>query len=160
MAPHALSAMRPEGANTRDICPGASGLSAKGGTLAEDDQTRHLCNYPREVLLVVGLTMGGTTAFYPHHLRAEVPEALGGLDDTQTTLVTAGSLIFALCQQPVYGALLDKIGCKTVLTWFGVTGTLFTIPLLDALQGTKSAFTAFLLTAAAWSPATHRSTRW
>jgi len=37
-----------------------------------------------------------------------------------------------------------------VLIWFGVAGTLFTIPLLDALQATKSALVAFLLIAGAW----------
>jgi MFS transporter, MHS family, alpha-ketoglutarate permease len=52
--------------------------------------------------------------------------------------------------QPAYGALSDKIGRKTLLIWFGVMGTLFTVPLLYALQATKSAWTAFLLIAAAW----------
>jgi MHS family alpha-ketoglutarate permease-like MFS transporter len=69
----------------------------------------------------------------------------------QTTIVTGGSLIFALILQPIYGALSDRIGRKALLIWFGVAGTLFTIPLLDALQGTKSAMTAFLLIAAAWA---------
>src|SRR5580765_5910146 len=73
-----------------------------------------------------------------------------GLNDNQTTLVTAGSLVFALVLQPLYGALSDRIGRKAVLIWFGVTGTLFTIPLLDALQATKSAIVAFLLIAGAW----------
>lgn len=36
------------------------------------------------------------------------------------------------------------------MIWFGVTGTLFTIPLLFTLQATKSGFVAFLLIAAAW----------
>jgi MHS family alpha-ketoglutarate permease-like MFS transporter len=73
-----------------------------------------------------------------------------GLTPGQTTLVTAGSLIFALCLQPLYGALSDRIGRKPLLIWFGLGGTLFTIPLLNALQATHSALTAFLLLAAAW----------
>src|SRR4029077_15869945 len=73
-----------------------------------------------------------------------------GLNDSQTTVVTAGSLIFALCLQPIYGAISDRIGRKALLTWFGVTGTIFTIPLLDSLQAPKSALVAFLLIAAAW----------
>ena len=72
------------------------------------------------------------------------------MTDGQTTLVTAGSLVFALCLQPIYGALSDRIGRKPLLIWFGVTGTIFTIPLLYALQSTKSAIVAFLLIAAAW----------
>src|SRR6202023_3369794 len=73
-----------------------------------------------------------------------------GLNDNQTTLVTAGTLIFALILQPLYGALSDRIGRKPVLIWFGVMGTLCTIPLLDALQATKSVTVAFLLIAGAW----------
>ena len=112
---------------------------------------RALAKYPREVLLVVGLTMGGTTAFYTYttymqkFLRLSV-----GLDEIQTTTVTAASLIFALCLQPIYGALSDRIGRKALLIWFGVMGTLFTIPLLDALEVARSGFVAFLLIAGAW----------
>ena len=112
---------------------------------------RALAKYPREVLLVVGLTMGGTTAFYTYttymqkFLRLSV-----GLDEIQTTTVTAASLIFALCLQPIYGALSDRIGRKALLIWFGVMGTLFTIPLLDALEAARSGFVAFLLIAGAW----------
>jgi MHS family alpha-ketoglutarate permease-like MFS transporter len=112
---------------------------------------RALMQYPREVLLVVGLTMGGTTAFYTYttymqkFLRLSV-----GLTDNQTTIVTAGSLIFALILQPICGALSDRIGRKPLLVWFGVMGTIFTIPLLDALQGTRSVLIAFLLICGAW----------
>jgi len=74
-----------------------------------------------------------------------------GLDDAQTTIVTAGSLMFALILQPLYGALSDRIGRKPLLIWFGVAGTIATIPLLDSLQGTRSMLVAFLLIAAAWT---------
>ncbi len=73
-----------------------------------------------------------------------------GLNDSQTTMVTAGSLIFALFLQPIYGAISDRIGRKWLLIFFGVCGTLFTIPLLSALVETKTAFGAFLLICAAW----------
>ncbi|MBR0827358.1 MFS transporter [Bradyrhizobium manausense] len=112
---------------------------------------RALMNYPREVLLVVGLTMGGTAAFYTYttymqkFLRLSVK-----LNDDQTTMVTAGSLIFAMLLQPIYGAISDRIGRKWLLIGFGVSGTLFTIPLLTSLQAAHDAFTAFLLIAAAW----------
>jgi MHS family alpha-ketoglutarate permease-like MFS transporter len=112
---------------------------------------RSLMQYPREVLLVVGLTMGGTTAFYTYTTYMQKFLKLSvGLNDNETTLVTALSLIFALVLQPAYGALSDRIGRKTLLIWFGVTGTLFTIPLLHTLQATRSALIAFLLIAAAW----------
>ena len=116
-----------------------------------ESSIRALLNYPREVLLVVGLTMGGTMAFYTYTTYMQKFLKLSvGLSDNQTTLVAGGSLVFALCLQPIYGALSDKIGRKWLLVWFGSMGTLFTIPLLYSLQGTKSALTAFLLIAAAW----------
>ncbi|NUR10574.1 MAG: MFS transporter [Bradyrhizobium sp.] len=112
---------------------------------------RALLNYPREVMLVVGLTMGGTAAFYTYttymqkFLRLSVK-----LTDDQTTMVTAGSLVFAMVLQPIYGAISDRIGRKWLLIGFGVSGTLFTIPLLTTLQATHDALSAFLLIAAAW----------
>jgi MHS family alpha-ketoglutarate permease-like MFS transporter len=72
------------------------------------------------------------------------------LTDDQTTMVTFGSLLFAMVLQPVYGALSDKIGRKWLLIGFGVAGTLFTIPLLTALQTAQGPLEAFILLAAAW----------
>jgi MFS transporter, MHS family, alpha-ketoglutarate permease len=112
---------------------------------------RALLAYPREVLIVVGLTMGGTTAFYTYTIYMQKFLSLSvGLRESQGTLVTAGSLVFALCLQPLYGAISDRIGRKPLLVWFGVMGTLFTIPILHALQSTKSAVVAFLLICTAW----------
>ena len=128
-------------------------LAAKytAGTVKRESSLKALVKYPREVLLVVGLTMGGTTAFYTYTTYMQKFLKLSvGLNDNQTTLVTAGSLVFALFLQPLYGTVSDRIGRKPVLIWFGVMGTLFTIPLLDALQATKSAAVAFVLIAGAW----------
>ncbi|MES1255166.1 MAG: MFS transporter [Acidobacteriota bacterium] len=126
-------------------------LAAGREVKRKESSIRALLNYPREVLMVVGLTMGGTTAFYTYTTYMQKFLKLSvGLNDNQTTLVTAGSLVFALILQPLYGALSDKIGRKPLLIWFGVTGTLGTIPLLYSLQATRSAVVAFLLIATAW----------
>jgi MHS family alpha-ketoglutarate permease-like MFS transporter len=117
----------------------------------KESSIKALLRYPREILVVVGLTMGGTTAFYTYTTYMQKFLKLSvGLNDIQTTMVTGGSLIFALFLQPVYGALSDRIGRKPLLVWFGVTGTIGTIPLLYSLQAAKTAFAAFLLIAAAW----------
>jgi hypothetical protein len=130
-------------------------LSASGARTRwvgqSDSSIRALLRYPREVLLVVGLTAGGTAAFYPYttyiqkFLRLSV-----GLTDDQTTSVTAASLIFASCLQPLYDAISDRIGRKWLLIGFGVTGVLFTIPILTSLQEARGPFAAFLLIAGAW----------
>jgi MFS transporter, MHS family, alpha-ketoglutarate permease len=116
-----------------------------------ESSIRTLVKFPREVLIVIGLTAGGTTAFYTYTTYMQKFLKLSvGLTDNQTTMVSAGSLVFAICLQPIYGALSDRIGRKPLLVWFGLMGTLFTIPLLHSLQSTKSAGTAFVLIAAAW----------
>jgi len=116
-----------------------------------DSSFRTLFKYPREVFIVIGLTAGGTTAFYTYTTYMQKFLKLSvGLSDNQTTMVSAGSLVFAACLQPIYGALSDRIGRKPLLIWFGLMGTVCTIPLLRSLQSAKSAGAAFLLIAAAW----------
>jgi len=125
--------------------------AARSSATRKQTSLRALMQYPREVLLVVGLTMGGTTAFYTYTTYMQKFLKLSvGLTDLQTTVVTGGSLIVALILQPIYGAVSDRIGRKPLLVWFGVMGVLLTIPLLDALQGTRSGLTAFLLICGAW----------
>jgi len=110
-----------------------------------------LTRYRREVLIVVGLTMGGVTAFYTYTTYMQKFLTLSvDLSESRATLISGATLVFALCLQPLYGAISDRVGRKTLLIWFGVMGTLFTIPLLNALQATTSALAAFLLIAAAW----------
>jgi MFS transporter, MHS family, alpha-ketoglutarate permease len=112
---------------------------------------RALSRFPREILLVVGLTMGGTAAFYTYttymqkYLKLTVR-----LTDDQTTLVTAGALLLAMLLQPLYGALSDVVGRKWLLIGFGVAGTFGTIPLLTSLQSASGPVEAFWHLAIAW----------
>jgi MHS family alpha-ketoglutarate permease-like MFS transporter len=65
---------------------------------------RELLRYPRELLLVVGLTAGGTAAFYTFTTYMQTFVKLSvGLTEDQTTFVIFGSLIFATLLQPIYG---------------------------------------------------------
>jgi MFS transporter, MHS family, alpha-ketoglutarate permease len=112
---------------------------------------RELARHPREVLLVIGLTMGGTLAFYVYttymqkFLRLSV-----GLTDAQTTAVSAASLVFAMILQPIYGALSDRIGRRPLLVGFALLGTLFTVPLMTAIRHASGPWEAFGLIACAW----------
>jgi MHS family alpha-ketoglutarate permease-like MFS transporter len=112
---------------------------------------RALARYPREVLLVVGLTAGGTAAFYTYTTYMQKFLKLSvGLTDDETTMVTLAALVFGIILQPIYGAISDRIGRKWLLIAFGVSGVLFTVPLLTTLQSVKTPLAAFLLIAAAW----------
>src|SRR5689334_15627475 len=112
---------------------------------------RGLLKYPRELLLVVGLTAGGTAAFYTFTTYMQTFVKLSvGLTEDQTTFVIFGSLIFATILQPIYGGLSDRIGRKPLLIFFGLAGTLATVPLLMTLKETKSPFMVLLLICAAW----------
>jgi MFS transporter, MHS family, alpha-ketoglutarate permease len=134
----------------RGLCETDHFIAARN-VVRKESSIKALRKYPREVFVVVGLTMGGTTAFYTYTTYMQKFLKLSvGLNDIQTTMVTAGSLVFALVLQPLYGALSDRVGRKPLLIWFGVMGTIATIPLLDALQTTTSAVVAFLLIAGAW----------
>jgi len=112
---------------------------------------RALMQHPKEVLLVIGLTMGGTTAFYTYTTTMQkILKLQVKLTDDQTTAVVFGSLVFATLLQPIYGAISDKIGRKPLLMMFGIAGTLCTVPLLTWLQSTKDPWIAFMIVCLAW----------
>lgn len=108
-----------------------------------------LMQHPREVATVVGLTLGGTVAFYTYttYMQKFLVNSVGLTKDT-STVVTASALFCYMCLQPLVGALSDKIGRRPLLLAFGILGTVGTVPLLTALQslhGTHDAWTAFFL---------------
>lgn len=124
---------------------------ARPSNKAAGSSLRALLEHPRETALVVGLTLGGTVAFYTYttymqkYLKLTVK-----LTDVETTLVTAGSLLFAMLLQPIYGALSDVVGRRPLLVGFGIAGTLLTVPLLTALKSASTPWHAFLFLAFAW----------
>ncbi|TDT99290.1 MULTISPECIES: MFS transporter [Azorhizobium] len=111
-----------------------------------------LMRHWKSLLLVVGVTIGGTSAFYTYttYMQKFLKQSVG-LTADQTTMVTVGTLIVALIMQPLYGSISDKIGRKPLLIYFGVMGTLFTYPLLNTIQTTKDPWMAFLLICGGWA---------
>ncbi len=111
---------------------------------------RELLSHPKELLLVFGLTMGGTTAFYT--FSSYMPTYLANTLKFPREWVAEISfitLILYAAMQPVFGAISDRIGRRPVLMWFGVMGTLCTVPILTALGATTGYTQALLLILAA-----------
>jgi len=100
----------------------------------------------KPLLICIGITLGGTVAFYTYtNFILKFMNDTSGIAKTDTSVINFWALFIFMLLQPVYGMLSDKIGRKPLLIWFGVTGVLFTWPLLSALAGTKDPFVAFLL---------------
>ncbi|MDN5423080.1 MAG: MFS transporter, partial [Chryseobacterium sp.] len=116
----------------------------KKGTVTE------LLKHPKALLTVIGLTLGGTLAFYTYttYMQKFLVNTVH-LTKEQSTLISFISLFIFACLQPVFGALSDKIGRRPLLLGFGILGTLCTVPLLTALSTTTSMWTAFFLIMAA-----------
>ncbi|BBY64370.1 MFS transporter [Mycolicibacterium helvum] len=120
-------------------------------TLAAEEYTergtlRLLLRYPRECLTVVGLTLGGTIAFYTFttYMQKFMVNTTG-LPKEQVTWINFVALVIFVGLQPAFGALSDRVGRRPLLIAFAVSTTLFTVPLLSAVARTDSGMTAFLL---------------
>lgn len=107
-------------------------------------------DHPREVLVVMGLTAGGTLAFYAYsiYLQKFLVNTSGFSVQTASRVMTAALFIYMLLQ-PLAGALSDRIGRKPLMVGFGIAGVLGTVPLFLALESVSSPFNAFLLVLAA-----------
>ena len=107
---------------------------------------KELLKYPRAIGTVVGLTAGGTVAFYTFTTYAQkflVNTAHFSKNDA--TLASAASLFVFMLLQPAVGAISDVVGRRPVLTTFGVLGTLCTVPLMTTLSTAGSVLSAVLL---------------
>jgi MHS family alpha-ketoglutarate permease-like MFS transporter len=113
---------------------------------AERGSLRILLSYPRECLTVVGLTLGGTIAFYTFTTYMQkFMINTAGLPKEQVTWINFVALIIFVGLQPAIGALSDRVGRRPILIAFGIGATLFTVPLLSAVAHADSALSAFVL---------------
>ena len=116
-----------------------------GAREAAPGSLRLLARHWKPFLVVIGLTMGGTVAFYTFTSYMQVL-MLGTIGDKVTvTRVNFCALVIFMLLQPVYGALSDRIGRKPLLLWFGIGGLLGTWPIMTALSRTSHAALSFVL---------------
>jgi MHS family alpha-ketoglutarate permease-like MFS transporter len=119
-------------------------LASKEDT--ERGSLRVLFSYPKECLTVVGLTLGGTIAFYTFttYMQKFMINTTG-LPKEQVTWINFFALLIFVGLQPIVGAVSDRIGRRPILIAFGLGATLCTVPLLTAVSRANSALSAFVL---------------
>jgi MFS transporter, MHS family, alpha-ketoglutarate permease len=102
--------------------------------------------HPKAVLTVVGLTLGGTVAFYTYttYLQKFMVNTVG-LEKEVVSWINFIALLVFVVLQPLAGMLSDRIGRRPLLLSFGILGTLLTVPLFMIMEQTTSPFVAFLL---------------
>ena len=107
-------------------------------------------DHPREALLVMALTAGGTLAFYAYttYMQKFLVNTTGFDRQTASQVMTAALFVF-MCLQPLSGALSDRIGRKPVMATFGVLGVIATVPIFTALETVQDPLAAFALVMAA-----------
>lgn len=123
--------------------------AAVSGAVAVRERRSHIVEllvaHPREVLTVVGLTMGGTVSFYTFTTYAQkFLVNTAGFSNAAATGISALSLFVFMCLQPLVGLVSDFVGRRAVLLTFGVLGTLGTVPLMSAL-GSATTFAQALV---------------
>jgi hypothetical protein len=106
--------------------------------------------HPKEALIVIGLTAGGTLAFYTYttYLQKFLTNT-SGFSKAEATEISAAALFLFMLLQPAVGALSDRIGRKPVMIAFGVLGLVCTVPIMSTLAVTTNALAAFALSLAA-----------
>jgi MHS family alpha-ketoglutarate permease-like MFS transporter len=102
---------------------------------------RFLLKHPREIVIVAGMTMGGTVAFYTYsaYMQKYLVNTVG-ITKQQSTMISFATLCVFVILQPLMGILSDKIGRKPVLIAFGVLGTFGNIPLMMLISKTQDPF--------------------
>ncbi len=103
-------------------------------------------DHPREVLLVIALTAGGTLAFYAYstYMQKYLVNS-AGFGRQSATAIMAAALFLYMALQPLAGWLSDRIGRKPLLVGFGVGGVLFTTLIFTTLKHVTSPYEAFAL---------------
>ncbi|WP_328454963.1 MFS transporter [Amycolatopsis sp. NBC_00438] len=119
----------------------------KGSAAAGDRGTlRALAKYPKEIALVVGLTLGGTVAFYTFATYSQkFLENTAHIPRRTVTIILFSAILLAAILQPLAGKLSDRIGRRPLLLFFGIAGTLLTVPIMTIMGSTRNPVGAFFL---------------
>lgn len=120
--------------------------SSEGTTGAASGSLYELFRHWRAVLIVLGLTAGGSLTFYTFstYMQKYLVNTAGLATATANWIMTAALIPFILFQ-PLLGALSDRIGRRNNLLIFGLLASIFTFPIMKLAGATSSPVLAFAL---------------
>jgi MFS transporter, MHS family, alpha-ketoglutarate permease len=100
--------------------------------------------YPRETLMVMGLTASGSLAFYAYttYMQKFLVNT-SGFTKAQATEITAAALVCFMLAQPLFGWISDRVGRRPMLiAAFGLTAV-GAYPIMSTIAVTQSPPAAF-----------------
>jgi MHS family alpha-ketoglutarate permease-like MFS transporter len=103
-------------------------------------------SHPKELLFVLGMTMGGALGFYvfSNYMQKFLVNTSGFSRD-ESSLIMAMAMIVFMVMQPVMGWVSDQVGRKPMFVFYGIGAVLMTFPVMNYLQTATSATMAFLV---------------
>ncbi len=121
-------------------------VAAQGAARRKSSAANLIVEHPREALLVVALTAGGTLAFYAYttYMQKYLANTVGFDRETASRIMTLALAVF-MALQPLAGLLSDRIGRKPVMIFFGAAGMVLTWPIFTTLETTSDPVPAFAL---------------
>lgn len=114
--------------------------------LKEAGSFKGLWRNRKAFVMVLGFTAGGSLVFYTFttYMQKYLVNTTGMSASVASIVMTAALFVY-MAVQPLFGALSDRIGRRNSMLLFGGLATLFTVPILTALQHVHSPYAAFAL---------------